>query len=244
MGLRPWPWPWPCGRHIFDISMAKPPEPRLTAVLLSVNLFRTREADTGDPLHTRIGGARPIGHIGGAEDDTALQTSRQFEEFYRSHAPGLLRYASAVAGRGRRAEAEDACQEAWLKMWRAWDSADPARRDAWALRIVRNCCIDAKRREQRLGSGAVLHLADSAHEPRSTTAEPEEVAVGAAEGSVVTEAIEALPDHLRQTLWLREVMDLSYAEIAASLGIPAGTVMSRLHAARRRLARSLGRLQP
>jgi DNA-directed RNA polymerase specialized sigma24 family protein len=46
---------------------------------------------------------------------------------------------------------------------------------------------------------------------------------------------------LREVLWLREVMDLSYAEIAKVQHVPVGTVMSRLHAARRKAGRLLGR---
>ena len=50
-----------------------------------------------------------------------------------------------------------------------------------------------------------------------------------------------LPAPLREALWLREVLDQSYAEIAALQAVPIGTVMSRLHAARRRAARILRR---
>jgi RNA polymerase sigma-70 factor (ECF subfamily) len=52
---------------------------------------------------------------------------------------------------------------------------------------------------------------------------------------VVADAIERLPDDARQTLVLREIEGLSYAEIAECLGVPKGTVMSRLHNARKRV---------
>jgi RNA polymerase sigma-70 factor (ECF subfamily) len=55
----------------------------------------------------------------------------------------------------------------------------------------------------------------------------------------MTRAIEALPEDARRTLVLREVDGLSYAEIAQSLGVPKGTVMSRLHYARRRVRAAL-----
>ncbi len=166
----------------------------------------------------------------------------EFEEFYRSRAGRLFKYASVVAGAGSPAEAEDACQEAWLKMWRAWDRADPARRDAWALSVVRNCCIDTMRREQRRKAVVSAQPIDGEAPYTSSPDDgPEDAVDRSADADVIARALETLPEHLRQTLWLREVADLSYAEIAAALDVPIGTVMSRLHSARRRLARQLER---
>jgi len=148
-----------------------------------------------------------------------------FEDFYRTHAAGLRRYAVVVAGRD---QADDACQEAWLRLWRAWGTADPDRLAAGARRVVRACCLDV-RRSRPTGPAAA---------PAPAWApEPEEVVVSRAEAEAMARLIRRLPGQLRQTLVLREVMDQSYAEIAATLDIPVGTVMSRLHTARRRLAR-------
>ncbi|HEX2063686.1 MAG TPA: sigma factor-like helix-turn-helix DNA-binding protein, partial [Acidimicrobiales bacterium] len=54
--------------------------------------------------------------------------------------------------------------------------------------------------------------------------------------------LQKLPAPLREVLWLREVMDLSYAEIAEVQRVPVGTVMSRLHSARRKASRLLRRM--
>ena len=153
-----------------------------------------------------------------------------FEDFYRSRAPGLFLYASAVAGP---ALAEDACQEAWLRMWRAWGNADVARIDAWARQVVRNCCLD--RREAQAQAQPAIPDVDT---PDSRPA-PEELVLRRAEAVAIGEHIRRLPQHLRDVLWYREIVGLSYAEIARTLEIPMGTVMSRLHAARRKLARRL-----
>jgi RNA polymerase sigma-70 factor (ECF subfamily) len=152
-----------------------------------------------------------------------------FEDFYRSRAPNLRRYAVAVAGRE---SADDACQEAWLRIWRAWGSAEAGRVDAWARQIVRNCCLTGRRVNGPTPPMSVM---------AQPVAEPDEVVVDRAEAEHLARCIERLPGHLRETLWLREVMGQSYADIAATLGIPIGTVMSRLHTARRKLARRLGR---
>lgn len=159
-------------------------------------------------------------------------TVRAFEDFYRSRSAGLYRYAATVVGR---AHAEDACQDAWLRIWRAWGSAEDERLDAWARQVVRNCCMDS------LGRRA------SADETTGVTPEgpaadmqPEELVVSRAEAVAIGESIRRLPTHLREALWLREVIGLSYAEMAEAMGVPMGTVMSRLHSARRKLARRLG----
>jgi RNA polymerase sigma-70 factor (ECF subfamily) len=152
-----------------------------------------------------------------------------FEEFYRTRASGLRRYAATVTDQ---ASADDACQEAWLRIWRSWGSADAERLDAWARQIVRNCCLSGHR-----PAGATASLV----EIPAAAAEPEEIVVSRDEADAVTQCIQRLPGHLRDTLWLREVMGQSYADIAQTLGIPVGTVMSRLHTARRKLARKLAR---
>ncbi len=181
-------------------------------------------------VHPRDQGMVPI--QGGRTEVTPLERAGggTFEDFYRATARELRRYAHAVAGSGI---ADDACQEAWLRMWRAWGSAHDERLQAWARRVVHNCCIDDLRR--RRPTSPVLP-----DEPDLGRG-PDDIAVDRSEAAAVAEHFSQLPVGLRQALWLREVVGLTYAEIADALGIPIGTVMSRLHAARRKLARKLDR---
>jgi RNA polymerase sigma-70 factor (ECF subfamily) len=155
-------------------------------------------------------------------------TTRAFEDFYRSRAADLRRYAAAVAGPSL---ADDACQEAWLRMWRSWDTAEEDRRDAWARQVVRNCALD------RLQTRTVA--VEFAPDSPAPDPSPDELVVSQAEVEAIGQCIRRLPDPLRQVLWMREMVGLSYAEIAEALSIPIGTVMSRLHSARRKLARRL-----
>ena len=151
----------------------------------------------------------------------------EFEVFHGRRRADAYRYASAIVGPEA---AEDACQEAWLRAWRAWGSADDNRLDAWVFRIVRNCCID--------------HLRHAHHQPRALPVNPERAVDDAIADSVDAAAsltsLAALSPELREALWLREVLDLTYSDIAKVQGIPIGTVMSRLHTARRRALKLLG----
>jgi RNA polymerase sigma-70 factor (ECF subfamily) len=107
---------------------------------------------------------------------------------------------------------------------------------------VFNLCIDMKRRDR---SNRHVEWDDEiAKQAASGSADPAMPEPGAdlarAElREALTQAIGQLPEDARRTLLLREVDGLSYAEIAQALGIPKGTVMSRLHHARRRVRQLL-----
>lgn len=159
----------------------------------------------------------------------AAAIDETFEAFFRRRGRDLHRYATAILGLP---DADDACQEAWLRIWSAWRTADPERREAWAHRIVRNCCIDrqrARRPHQRLD--------ELARQPASPPADEGLEARDAA--GTALRYLSQLSTPLRETLWLREVSGLSYAEIAAVQDVPVGTVMSRLHSGRRKVSRML-----
>ena len=156
---------------------------------------------------------------------------RTFEDFHAHRAGDALRYATAIVGQR---EAEDACQEAWLRIWRSWGRSDPDRLDAWAFRIVRNCALDRGRSQSRSRSTEPLGEID----PPAPSG-VEDVVMPRIEAEGALRLLGQLSVPLRETLWLREVGGLSYAEIAEVQAVSIGTVMSRLHAARKRVARHL-----
>lgn len=137
--------------------------------------------------------------------------------------------------------ARDAVQESFLKAYSSLDRFEGRSGFyTWLYRMVFNQCIDMKRRDR---SGRHVEWNDevAGEGEFAPAAPPAALGVPDAEAErgelreAVMRAVAALPDDARRTLLLREVHGLSYAEIAKALEIPKGTVMSRLHHARRRV---------
>jgi len=139
-------------------------------------------------------------------------------------------------------QARDVVQDAFLKAYGSLDRFEGRSGFyTWLYRIAMNLCLDRKRRER--GERAVRDedaLAETPADPEAVGAPSPGVALERAELRVqLARAIATLPGEARRTLELREVDGLSYHEIAEVLGVPKGTVMSRLHHARRRVREAL-----
>jgi RNA polymerase sigma-70 factor (ECF subfamily) len=122
--------------------------------------------------------------------------------------------------------AEDAVQQAALRGWERiaqYDEARPFR--GWWFAILRHCCIDMRR---RAGASPTQRLGDL--DPPAPTPD------AAPDWERLDAAIALLSADHHEILRLRYYGDLSYAELAEALSIPKGTVMSRLHLARKALA--------
>lgn len=149
-------------------------------------------------------------------------------------------YYVALGLVGSHEDALDLSQEAFARAFRARRSLDPDRPFyAWLYQIVRRLCFnflrDTRRRSQRLRE-AVPWLAEQAGE---RVVDPARSAERAELRARLEAAIESLPEREREVLVLKEFEGLRYREIAELLGVPVGTVMSRLYAARKHLAVSL-----
>lgn len=136
---------------------------------------------------------------------------------------------------GNRADAEEAVQDAYLRAWRFRDSLSgvPSIRP-WLYRVVVNSCYSKLRREiphrdRRTGDEPLARLPEPGGDPEAR-AEQSEVA------QTVLGALQRLPVSLRIPVVLRYYADLSERDIALAIGRRQGTVKSRLHEARRRLA--------
>lgn len=141
-------------------------------------------------------------------------------------------------------EAMDAAQEAFVKAFRALpkfkgDSAFYT----WLFRITMNLALD--RRRQRATRTRSMGTEDVPPEEWERTAvstepDPADEATGAQRRERIARALETLSEHHRSIIILSDIEGLQYREIAEVLGIPMGTVMSRLHHARKRLREALG----
>jgi len=142
-------------------------------------------------------------------------------------------------------DAEDVVQEACLRALRYFDGFRGEDVRPWLLGIVRNTFFTWYRqnRGQRLGTpfDEALHSGAAAEstEARGDLADPESLLLGKESRRQVNEALATLAVEFREVLILRELEDLSYKQIAAIVGIPMGTVMSRLARGRRHLAQAL-----
>ncbi len=137
------------------------------------------------------------------------------------------------------ADAEDLVQDTLLRAYRSIGSFDGRHPRAWLLTILRHTEINRHRRQRpelmRDPDATMARQASTA----STDRDPEDIVIGETFDAVVEEAFTALPDKFREVIELVDIDGLSYREAAEVLGIPEGTVMSRLHRARARIRRRL-----
>jgi len=144
---------------------------------------------------------------------------------------------------GNTTDAEDVVQDAYLRAYRYFDTFHGGNFRVWLLTIVRNAFVTWVKENR---SGRMLFLpdtpaADLPDEPSSlwggSVQDPEAMLLERADSQTLNRLMEALPAEYREVLLLREVEDLSYKEIAQVIGVPVGTVMSRLSRARLSLRR-------
>jgi len=143
-------------------------------------------------------------------------------------------YRTAVLICGNRADAEESVQDAFLRVWRFRDALPAgAKRDAWLYRVLVNACYSKLRQEvPRRERERARVGADAA----STSESPERAAEQSAAARALDLTLRDLPEALRVVVVLRYYADLSEREIATAIRRRPGTVKSRLHEARRRLA--------
>ncbi|MBX3272637.1 MAG: sigma-70 family RNA polymerase sigma factor [Sandaracinaceae bacterium] len=169
------------------------------------------------------------------------------EEFERE----ALKHLDALYGAALRytrspSDAEDLVQDAFVRAYRFYDRFEPGTNmKAWLFRILTNTFINKYRRKSRerkalegsfaepVGDGvmsraAMRCLTDPVSEAQRSLIHRE-----------IQDALDALPDEYRMMIVLADIEELSYKEIADALGCPIGTVMSRLHRARKKMQKRL-----
>ena len=151
-------------------------------------------------------------------------------------------YGTALRLTRRPADAEDLVQDTYLKAFRASTQFERGTNlKAWLFTILHNTFRNMRRHDGRnpvdVDSETVEQAADAAGAHHT----PEQLLTRATLDVDLQAALDALPDAFRQAVWLRDVEEFTYAEIAAMIGVPIGTVMSRISRGRRMLFERLSK---
>jgi RNA polymerase sigma-70 factor (ECF subfamily) len=147
---------------------------------------------------------------------------------------------------GRTAESEDLTQEVFIKVFQTLKTYDAAQGTfvTWVNRVARNHLVDHYRRtkKDRVTSSLEDELGGLEERP-SPTAAPAAHVESRERKELLQRGLERLSPDLREAVVLRDLQDLDYAEIAQVLGVPEGTVKSRINRGRLELARVLKRME-
>lgn len=167
----------------------------------------------------------------------AFTSSQMFEELAMPLFDSLYNFAHWLTQ--NRDEAEDLVQETYAKALRGFSSFQPGTNfRAWMFRILRNTFLTS-RTGLRATMTVPLDTDEGATEVAVEAATPETILLERASHEAVQSAIAELPVHFREVLLLCEVEEMSYQEIAETVAVPIGTVMSRLSRARKLLRERL-----
>jgi len=161
---------------------------------------------------------------------------RSFEEVVLPHLDAAFNYARWLTKND--VDAEDVVQDAFVRALRFFSSLRGDNARAWLLTIVRNTWYGRFPRRSD-GAPATVVVDRDKNDPADESLDPEALVIQRQTVDTVRRALEALPADFREVLVLRELEGLSYKEIATIVGIPIGTVMSRLARARERLQDAL-----
>jgi RNA polymerase sigma-70 factor (ECF subfamily) len=161
-----------------------------------------------------------------------------FAELVKAHQRRA--YAAAYGFVGNRDDAMDLAQDAFVRAYRAMHRFDPSMPFyPWLYQIIRNTCLNHLKRKKRRGEQSLDELVEQGYDVHEEGRTPSGEAELSDLKHGLAHALQELSSDQQEIIRLRHMMDLSYGEIAETLGVPQGTVMSRLHAARKNLKRAL-----
>ena len=158
-------------------------------------------------------------------------TQSRFEQTILPHIDAAYNLARWIINNDQ--DAEDIVQESFLRAQKYFNSFQGGNSRSWLLSIVRNVCYTWMNHNQiqKLEMDLIDEIADA----DTMYINPELSLQIKVDRELVAHALETLPVEFRELLVLRELEEMSYKEIALIVGIPIGTVMSRLARARQRL---------
>ena len=163
-----------------------------------------------------------------------------WDEVVREHASRVYRLAYRLSG--NRADAEDLTQETFVRVFKSLAEYTPGTFEGWLHRITTNLFLDLARRRQRIRFDALPE--DAGDRLASRQAGPEQTYEEMHLDPEIQRALDELPADFRVAVVLCDLEQLSYEEIAATLGIKVGTVRSRIHRGRVLLRQALAHRAP
>ena len=161
--------------------------------------------------------------------------SRKFHKWvteYQDQAWTLARYLLKDAD-----EAQDAVQEAFVKLWQHQDAIDPDKVKPWLMKVTRNGCLDRLRRRRPTEELQDWHQADHAPGPMQGMHQHEQ-------GARLKQTINGLREPYRSLVVLRDIQQHSYADVAGVLELNMAQVKTYLHRARKQLREQLAEVRP
>jgi RNA polymerase sigma-70 factor, ECF subfamily len=145
-------------------------------------------------------------------------------------------YGTAMRLTRRPADAEDLVQDTYLKAFRSAAQFERGTNlKAWLFTILHNTFRNMRRHDGRSPIDVNSEVVEQAAGDPVRDFSPEELLTRASLDADLQAALDSLPEAFRQAVWLRDVEELTYAEIAGILDVPIGTVMSRISRGRRSL---------
>lgn len=171
----------------------------------------------------------------------AVPAPPSWEAIVIEHSARVYRLAYRLTG--NKHDAEDLTQEVFVRVFRSLSTYRPGTFEGWLHRITVNLFLDQVRRRQRIRIDAIGPDAEALPSDAGDL-QPERGYEQANLDRDVQRALDALPPGYRAAVVLCDIEDLSYQEIAVTLGVKLGTVRSRIHRARAMLRRSLAHRDP
>jgi RNA polymerase sigma-70 factor (ECF subfamily) len=169
---------------------------------------------------------------------TARGADADFTQAALSHIDSL--YGTALRLTRRAADAEDLVQDTYLKAFRSAHQFEPGTNlKAWLFTILHNTFRNLRRHDGRSPVDVDSEAVEKAASAGPADESPEQILSRRTLDVDLQAALDALPEAFRQAVWLRDVEELSYAEMAKVLDVPMGTVMSRISRGRRALSEGL-----
>jgi len=166
---------------------------------------------------------------------TSKEKLSRFEEQISPHLKSAYNFARWLTRSHE--DAEDVVQEAFLRAFAAFESFRGQDAKPWLLTIVRNTSMTWLKRNRN--AGGTIGFEEAPKDPSEHSPNPEELLLISCDREQVRQALKQLPSDFREAIVLREMEGLAYKEISTTLGIPIGTVMSRLSRGRDWLKRIL-----